>query len=350
MNSLTKQEVKNVIDGKRTTERIPNLCSFWVYPDRITDEEKQKEWRTWLNKEVYDMSVVYFRQPGDATAPENADVEYCWLPSGTQLTTSGGLDATDWIKDWDDTEFIEEMYAKFPSPDMIETLSYDTPDQSKYVVFQWFFCLFERHWSLRGMENALTDYLLYPEEVHRFFQKLTDFYIDVMERAKRDFNVDAIWTSDDIGTQTGPFFSLEIFRTFFKPYYKQMIDKAHELGMHFWMHACGNIEIFLEDFIEIGLDVIHPIQKYTMDEAEIAKKYGDRLCILAGFEVQQTIPFGTPEEVRKEVRYLIDTFDRPDGRFMLTMGNGYTEDWKLESLVALYDEIATYPSSRHIQE
>ena len=108
-----------------------------------------------------------------------------------------------------DTEFIEEMYAKFPSPDMIETLSYDTPDQSKYVIFQ---------------------------------------------------------------------------------------------------------------------------------------------CILAGFEVQQTIPFGTPEEVRKEVRYLIDTFDRPDGRFMLTMGNGYTEDWKLESLVALYDEIATYPSSRHIQE
>lgn len=101
---------------------------------------------------------------------------------------------------------------------------------------------------------------------------------------------------------------------------------------------------FLEDFIEIGLDVIHPIQKYAMDGAEIAKKYGGRICLLAGFDVQQTIPYGTPEEVRKEVRYLIDTFDRPDGRFMLTMGNGMTEDWKLESLKALYDEIATYPS------
>ena len=347
MNSLTKQEVKNVIDGKRTTERIPNLCSFWIYPDRITDEETKLKWSVWLNKQVYDMDVVNFRLPKINTVPENWNCheEYCWLPSGTPLTESSGLDSTIWIKDWEDTDFIENMYAKFPTPDMPKILSHSKPNSAKYVVFQWFYWLFERHWSLRGMENALTDFLLYPEEVHRFYQKLTDFYIGIMERAKREFDVDAIWTSDDIGTQTGPFFSLEVFRTFFKPYYKQMIDKAHELGMHFWLHTCGNIEMFLEDFIEIGLDVIHPIQKYTMDEAEIAKKYGDRICILAGFDVQQTIPYGTPEDVRKEVRYLIDTFDRPDGRFMITMGNANTEDWKLENLVALYDEIATYPST-----
>ena len=347
MNSLTKQEVKNVIDGKRTTERIPNLCSFWIYPDRITDEETKLKWSDWLNKQIYDMDIVNFRLPKINTVPENwnCNKEYCWLPSETPFIESSGLDSTIWIKDWEDTDFIENMYAKFPTPDMLEELSHNKPDSEKYIVFQWFYWLFERHWSLRGMENALTDFLLYPEEVHRFYQKLTDFYIGIMERAKREFDVDAIWTSDDIGTQTGPFFSLEVFRTFFKPYYKQMIDKAHELGMHFWLHTCGNIEMFLEDFIEIGLDVIHPIQKYTMDEAEIAKKYGDRICILAGFDVQQTIPYGTPEDVRKEVRYLIDTFDRPEGRFMITMGNANTEDWKLENLVALYDEIATYPST-----
>jgi len=161
-----------------------------------------------------------------------------------------------------------------------------------------------------------------------------------MERAKEEYNVDAIFTSDDIGTQTGPFFSLEFFRTFFKPYYKQMIDKAHELGIHFWLHTCGNVEPFLEDFIEIGLDVIHPIQKYTMDEKEIARKYGGRICFLVGFDVQRIIPFGTPNEVAIEARYLIETFSRPDGRFMMTMGNGSTRDWQKESLQALYDEIA----------
>ena len=96
----------------------------------------------------------------------------------------------------------------------------------------------------------------------------------------------------------------------------------------------------MEDFIEIGLDVIHPIQKYTMDEKQIVRKYGGRICFLAGFDVQNIIPYGTPEDVRAEVRFLIDTFSRPDGRFMITMGNGSTNDWKKESLQALYDEIA----------
>ena len=170
MNALSKQEVKNVIEGKRTTERIPNLCSFWIYPHKIKDEEKQREWRDWLSKQAYDMSVVRFNQPGACEAPENTHKEYCWLPAGTPMVESGGLDGRVYIKDWEDTDFIEDMYAKFPTPEMSEVISYSKPDHSKYVVFQWFYCLFERHWSLRGMENALTDYYLYPEEVHRFFR------------------------------------------------------------------------------------------------------------------------------------------------------------------------------------
>lgn len=186
------------------------------------------------------------------------------------------------------------------------------------------------------MENALTDFYLYPEEIHKLFRYLTDFYMRAMERAKDELGVDGFFVSDDIGTQKGPFFSLDIFREFFKPYYKEIIDKAHELGTHFWLHSCGNIELFLPDLIEIGLDVIHPIQKYTMDERQISEKYGDKICILAGFDVQNTIPFGSDEDVQKEVRFLKQAYERPEGRFMLTMGNGSTTDWKIHSLDALY--------------
>ena len=101
------------------------------------------------------------------------------------------------------------------------------------------------------------------------------------------------------------------------------------------MHTCGNIELFLPDLIEIGLDVIHPIQKYTMDEAEIAKKFGGQITFWVGFDVQQIIPYGTPQEVAQEVRHLVDTFARKDGRFMLTLGNGATPDFPIESLQAL---------------
>ena len=338
MRSLTKQEVINVIEGKRTTERIPNLCSFWIYPGSF--EGQEEEMRQWLAEQAYDISVQGVRMP-DVCRGTEEDPEYCWLPAGREGKTEGGIDSQVYLEDWEDTELVEEMYAKFPSPDTANIFpGKEKIDHAKYVVGHWFYCLFERHWSIRGMENALTDVYFYPEEVHRLYQKLTDFYIRIMERFREECGADGIFTSDDIGTQTGPFFSLEIFRTFFKPYYKQIIDKAHELGMHFWLHTCGNIELFMEDFIEIGLDVIHPIQKYTMDEKQIVRKYGGRICFLAGFDVQNIIPYGTPEDVRVEVRFLIDTFFRPDGRFMITMGNGSTNDWKKESLQALYDEIA----------
>ena len=338
MRSLTKQEVINVIEGKRTTERIPNLCSFWIYPGSF--EGQEEEMRQWLAEQAYDISVQGVRMP-DVCRGTEEDPEYCWLPAGREGKTGGGVASQVSLEDWEDTELVEEMYAKFPSPDTANIFpGKEKIDHAKYVVGHWFYCLFERHWSIRGMENALTDFYLYPEEVHRLYQKLTDFYIRIMERFREECGADGIFTSDDIGTQTGPFFSLEIFRTFFKPYYKQIIDKAHELGMHFWLHTCGNIELFMEDFIEIGLDVIHPIQKYTMDEKQIVRKYGGRICFLAGFDVQNIIPYGTPEDVRVEVRFLIDTFFRPDGRFMITMGNGSTNDWKKESLQALYDEIA----------
>ena len=338
MRSLTKQEVINVIEGKRTTERIPNLCSFWIYPGSF--EGQEEEMMQWLAEQAYDISVQGVRMP-DVCRGTEEDPEYCWLPAGREGKTEGGIDSQVYLEDWEDTELVEEMYAKFPSPDTANIFpGKEKIDHAKYVVGHWFYCLFERHWSIRGMENALTDFYLYPEEVHRLYQKLTDFYIRIMERFREECGADGIFTSDDIGTQTGPFFSLEIFRTFFKPYYKQIIDKAHELGMHFWLHTCGNIELFMEDFIEIGLDVIHPIQKYTMDEKQIVRKYGGRICFLAGFDVQNIIPYGTPEDVRAEVRFLIDTFSRPDGRFMITMGNGSTNDWKKESLQALYDEIA----------
>jgi len=192
------------------------------------------------------------------------------------------------------------------------------------------------------MENALCDFFENGDKVHRFFRALTDFYKTVVSRGKNELGLDAIWTSDDIGMQTGPFFSQDIFREFFKPYYKELIDHTHSLGMHFWLHACGNIKPFIPELIEIGLDVLHPIQKYTMDEGEIASKFGKDICIWAGMDVQRTIPYGTPEDVRKEVRFLYDTYFRKEGRLMLTAGNGMTVDTPLENLKAFLDEALTY--------
>ena len=165
-----------------------------------------------------------------------------------------------------------------------------------------------------------------------------------MDRIAVELRADGVLTSDDIGMQTGPFFSTAFFDEFFAPYYRELAERAHRHGMHFWLHACGNIEPFLPRLIDLGIDVIHPIQKYAMDETRIAEVYGGSICIWAGFDVQRIIPFGTANEVRAEVRHLMDTWHRPEGRFLFTAGNGINGDCPVESLRALYDEAYSYGS------
>lgn len=336
MREFQKEEIRQVIEGRGRLERIPMLYDMWIYP--WIYGERRAEFEAFMDARIKDVDFIDLVLPESFQAPEDAP-DYKWAPPGVTGKDRVGIDENCVAEEWED---MEAVYDSFPTTEYPGLIPPKPVKKEKYIAARWIFCFFERMWSLRGMENSLTDFYEYPEEVHRLFQKLADYYMRIIERVKEEADADAVFVTDDIGTQTSPFFSLEIFREFFKPYYKQLIDKAHSLGMHFWLHTCGNVELYMEDFIEIGLDVIHPIQKYTMDYQKIAKKYGDRICLLVGFDVQQTIPFGTVEEVRQEVRDLIDTFSRPEGRFMLTMGNGSTLDWQLPSLEALYEETENY--------
>lgn len=332
---LSRDEVARVIEGKGAARRVPLLYDLWIYDNAFGGDAAART--QWLSRYPCDVDEIFLTMPGMTEGPA-CDPDFFWAAPGTVYEEKGGMDARGVLDDWEDAE---EFYRTFPSAESPALVQGEKRKDGRYLLGRWWYCYFERLWSLRGMENALTDFLLYPEEVHRLFARLTSFYMRGMERAREKWGVDGFFVSDDIGTQNGPFFSLAVFREFFKPYYRQLIGKAHALGTHFWLHSCGNIEPFLEDFIEIGLDVIHPIQKNTMDEEAIAQKYGGRICILSGVDVQYLMAFGSPDEVRQEVGRLRRIFARPDGRLMLTMGNGSTPDWKRENLEALYEASLT---------
>ena len=336
MRSMSREEIRRVIEGKGEGLRVPILYDFWIGKEVFHGDEAG--WRQWLEQYPRDIDSVFFGMPGSTEGPVE-DPDYFWAAPGRKKVEGKALDAQCLIENWEEAE---DFFSTFPDPESPAMLTKDVKRGEKYLLAGWWGCFFERLWALRGMENALMDFYLYPEEVHRLFDALTDFYLRAMERVKEAWDVDCFFASDDIGTQTAPFFSLEVFREFFKPYYRKLFDKAHQLGCHFWLHSCGNIELFLPEFIEIGLDVIHPIQKNTMDERRIAEQFGDKICILAGIDVQYFFAFGTPEEVRREVRYLLNTYKRPEGRFMMTMGNASTPDWKIENLEALYEETMAF--------
>ena len=332
---LTREEMKRVIEGKGAARRVPMVFKPW-FNEKVFGAESAKYGQL-MEQYPCDAEVIELRTPDVFRAPQD-DAGYRWMNMDDPFPPGTPLDAVSALE-W---EHLDEVLADFPDPHYPALIPDAPPVGNTYRVAVWWYWLFERLWSLRGMENALCDFYEFPDEVHRMFRALTDFYKVMLTRVRRELHADAVWTSDDIGVQNGPFFSLEIFREFFKPYYKELIAHAHSLGMHFWMHSCGNIETFIPDLIEIGLDVLHPIQTYTMDQREIARKYGGSLCIWAGFDVQRIIPYGTPQQVRAEVRRMIDTYSRPDGRFILTAGNALTADTPYESLHALLDESLVY--------
>lgn len=332
---LNREQMIDIIEGKGSADRIPMVYHFWIGPERFPDAQK---YQALLDQYPSDVQAIPVHIPEIFDAPAD-DPSYRWAWRDGQGHSSA-LDNAGFIEDWE-TE-LDDLINDFPDPNYHGLTSTNPAPDGRYRLGNWWYFFFERLWSMRGMENALMDFYLYPDEIHRLFDKLTDFYIRMLERCKNELHLDGIFTSDDLGTQTSPFFSPDIFKTFFLPYYKRVISAAHDLGMHFWLHTCGNVEMLIPYLIEAGVDVLHPIQKYTMDEKKIAGQYGNDITIWAGFDVQRTIPYGTPDDVRKEVRYLIDTYTRKDGRFILTLGNNATADTPYSSLEALLDETVTY--------
>jgi hypothetical protein len=337
-NPLRREELKAVIEGKGAARRVPLAVHNWVYSTKVFGA-LEGEFKAVLERYPADIRIHYLNMPAIFDAPAG-DPSYRWLNFDNPFPVNTAHDAINAIDDW---EKLDGILADFPSPYYPALIPKDPDrDNGVYRVGHWAYLLFERFWSLRGMENALCDFHENPGEVHRLFRALTDFYKITATRCREELNTDAIYTTDDIGTQQGPFFSPAVFREFFKPYYRELIDHVHKLDMHFWLHTCGNVKPFIPDLIEIGLDVLHPIQKYTMDEAEIAGEFGKDICIWAGMDVQRIIPYGTTEDVRREVRFIFDTYFRKEGRLMLAGGNGFTEDTPLENFKAMFDEALTY--------
>lgn len=341
--ALPRGEVVKAIEH-RNPARVPMMIHQWTNPKAYGDREG--EVHEILSRYPNDMYTAIPRMPSkwdDRSA--GLPSKYSWLnvpppPKGAAVAH----DANVGLRDWDQLDGVLAAWPDANAPWMYEGVSGNRSAQAagRYTALHFWYCFYERLWDLRGMENILCDFYENPDKIHRLMDALTEFYCAVIRRGAKEVGADALYTTDDIGMQTGPMFSPEIFREFFKPRYAKLIRTAHDCGMHFWLHTCGDVSLFLDDFIEIGLDVIHPIQKYTMSEKEIASKYGGRICFWTGMDVQHTLPRGKPEDVRKEIRFLIDTYDRPDGGCMVTCGNGVTPDVPPANLEAFLDETYKY--------
>ena len=261
------------------------------------------------------------------------------------LTQSAALDAGGVIRDWAD---LDEFIAKLPDPaanprfDQLIEQAQTHHEQDRYLIVGWWCLFFETSWSLRGMENLMTDFYLYPDEVHRLFEALCALYCRSIDKAAEVLKPDGFWTSDDLGHQTQPMMRPSTFDEFFKPYYERIGACLRKHRIHWWLHSCGNNTPLLPSLIDAGVQMFHPVQKHTMDAQAVAEEFGDQIGFWAGFDVQHLLQEGTPDEVRAEVRLLIDTFDRADGGMCIAAGNGIVSGTPFENIEAFLDEAVRY--------
>jgi uroporphyrinogen decarboxylase len=206
--------------------------------------------------------------------------------------------------------------------------------------------IFETAWALRGYEKTLFDLVPQPENPD-LLEKLFDIPFNYhLTAAKKlvELGVDMIWIGDDVGAQESMLISPESWRRFFKPRLAQFIAtlKMMNPDLKLAYHSDGAILPIIPDLIEIGLDVLNPVQPGSMDPVEIKKKFGHNLCFWGSIDEQYTLPFGTPGEVEQEVRTRLKTLGE-NGGLILGPTHHVQLDTPLENFWAMVDTVIKTP-------
>ena len=327
---LPREEVIKAVERKKPL-RIPLVFAKW--------------WGEGLVDQYGDRLKEFDRYPEDTAKIFIGPVNIGAMGLSWEIKRGTAHDSNCVIDDWAKLdEFIEKLPDPETDPQFDEAIrqAEEIRRQGSYMLFGWWNLFFERPWSLRGMETLLADYHLEPENVHRLHSALCDQYCRYLRRAIRDIRPDGFWTSDDLGHQTQLMMRPETFRELIKPYYARVGDVCKEAGVHFWLHSCGENTPILGDLADAGVNVFHPVQKGVMDDVAVAREYGDRMTFLVGFDVQHILQEADPAGVRKEVRFLVDTFDRPEGGMCIAAGNGIVRGTPFENIAAFLDEAVSY--------
>jgi uroporphyrinogen decarboxylase len=217
---------------------------------------------------------------------------------------------------------------------------------SEYAVLGGGWCwFFDAACDLVGMEKWMMMLAEQPELCHAILRKTSDFFYEstrrMLERAGG--KTDIFFTGDDYGTQRGPMLSLGMWRRFVRPHVERIYGLARGHGLKVMQHSCGSVGAFLPDLIECGLNILEPVQVRArgMDPADLVQQFGGRLAFHGSIDTQQTLPFGTPEDVRREVRDRIETF-KPYGGFTIAPSQHLMPEIPTENIVAMYEAAWEY--------
>ena len=260
-----------------------------------------------------------------------------------------------------DATTVEEI-EKYPWPDMndpsrvahVKEAARRLAEQNQYAIIgtPWLLFPFERAFAMQGMDRFLLNLGMHRDFARALLQKIAGLCQTLMGHFLREAgdDIDIVKIGDDLGMQNTLLISPKMYRDILKPIHADYIAfiKSRTKARLFF-HTDGDVFNLLDDFVEIGVDILNPIQTSAGKMAnleELKKRYGDKLTLCGAIDTHRILPFGTPDEVRREVKRVIDTLG-PGGGYMVASVHTIMHDVPPENILAMVDaveEFGNYPS------
>lgn len=211
--------------------------------------------------------------------------------------------------------------------------------QEYYIIGRVHCTIFESAWALRGLDTLMTDFYINQEIANHLLDETSNYHLEVAKNMAK-MGVDMIWLGDDMGAQSSLLISPELWREYFKPRMAKIIRELKKIknDVKIAYHTDGCNYDIIPDLIEIGIDVLNPIQTECMDPEILKEKYGDKLCFFGGIAVQSTLPLGTSQDIKKEYAWLKNSLGK-DGGWICAPTHHVQLDTPMDNFFTLLKEI-----------
>ena len=239
------------------------------------------------------------------------------------------LDDYPWpsVEDWDFSQ-VEKKCDEYSEFAIMTAPGIASPGIFQYPVQ-----------NLIGVERSFIEPLINPEFFQKLIDKIVQFHVAFIDKffAAANGKIDFFRIGDDFGTQQGLQIDIGTWEQFFKPAFKEMAETAKKYGAHYYQHSCGAIRDLIPSFLETGVEVLDPLQvKATgMIPSELKSEFGNRVTFSGGIDEQELLPNGSPDQVRIEVKKMIEIMG-PGGGYFLGPTHNFQDDIPTENIIAMY--------------
>jgi uroporphyrinogen decarboxylase len=337
---------------RETPDRVPFLLSFTppmmqVFWEKTEAQNPAEYWD-------FETRPVWFNSP--KPKPDYNRYYPEGLPAGTMVDDWGVANVpgslyhfTKMVHPLRQAETVEEV-VDYPLPDYAraecwqhlagDVAGYHERDLAALGALEM--TVFEASWYIRGMEDLFNDMIFQPGLAETLLDRITELRV-FQAQAYAGADVDILDLGDDIATQRGMLMSPKMWRQWLKPRLARVIEaaKAIKPGVLVWYHTDGDCRDVIPELIEVGVDILNPVQPECMDPAEIKAQYGHQLAFAGTIGTQSTMPHGTPGEVRAVVKERIATVGEGGG-LLLAPTHVLEPDVPWENVIALVEAVEEY--------